>query len=107
MRVPQALPGAALDAVDRVRTRRFLAVTAPPTAEYVRRHGLQVAHGPFAGMEYLPGLEASSGDLVAKLLGTYERELHPVIEGWIAQPPAHMIDIGSAEGYYAVGLTRA
>jgi hypothetical protein len=107
MRPSQLLPRAALDAVDRVRTRRFLALTGPPTAEYVRRHGLRVLHGPFTGMDYLPGLEAGSGDLVAKLLGTYERELQPVIEEWSSDPPAHLIDVGCAEGYYAVGLARA
>jgi hypothetical protein len=107
MRLSRLLPRAALDAVDRVRTRRFLAVTGPPTAEYVRRHGLRVLHGPFTGMDYLPGLEAGSGDLVAKLVGSYERELYPVIEDWIARPPERFIDIGSAEGYYAVGLARA
>jgi hypothetical protein len=107
MRLSQLLPRAVLDAVDRVRTRRFLALTGPPTAEYVRRHGLRVRHGPFAGMDYLPGLEASSGDLVAKLVGSYERELHRVIEEWSRQPPTHLIDVGCAEGYYAVGLALA
>jgi hypothetical protein len=104
MRLSSVLPRTALDAVDRLRTRRFLALTAPATAEYVSRNGLRVLHGPFAGMDYLAGLEASSGDLVAKLLGTYERELRPVIDEWIERPSTHMIDVGCAEGYYAVGL---
>jgi hypothetical protein len=39
-----------------------------------------------------------------KLLGTYEMELGSVIEDIIARAPAHIVDIGAAEGYYAVGL---
>jgi hypothetical protein len=58
-------------------------------------------------MHYIEGLERCSGDLVAKLAGTYERELQPVIYEWIAANHAHIIDVGCAEGYYAVGLARA
>ena len=73
MRPSTLVPSAALRAVDRVRTRRFLATTGPATVEYVRRNGLQVRHGPFEGMRYLEGFERTSGDLVAKLTGSYER----------------------------------
>ena len=84
MRASALIPSTALRAIDRVRTRRFLAITGPATVEYARRHGLQVRHGPFTGMTYLDGLEETSGDLVAKLTGTYERELHGVVREWIA-----------------------
>jgi hypothetical protein len=39
-----------------------------------------------------------------KLLGVYERELHPIIEAIARLGPDRIIDIGAAEGYYAVGL---
>jgi hypothetical protein len=107
MRPAALVPTPALRMLDRARTRRFLATTGPATAEYVRRHGLLVERGPFAGMRYLEGLERTSGDLVAKLTGAYERELHPVIEEWVAARPQHVIDVGCAEGYYAVGLALA
>lgn len=107
MRASALVPPAALRTIDRVRTRAFLARTGPATTEYVRRNGLAVTHGPFTGMSYLDGLERTSGDLVAKLTGSYERELHPVIESWVAARPAHVIDVGCAEGYYAVGLALA
>ena len=58
-------------------------------------------------MTYLDGLERTSGDLVAKLTGSYERELHAVIDSWVAARPQHVIDVGCAEGYYAVGLALA
>lgn len=101
------LPQPVLRNIDRVRTRRFLAKVGPPTAEYVRRNGLEVSRGPFAGLRYLDGLERSSGDLVAKLAGTYERELHGVVSQWVAAAYPHVIDVGCAEGYYAVGFAHA
>jgi precorrin-6B methylase 2 len=42
--------------------------------------------------------------LVPKLLGCYELELRPVLSKYLASGPAAYIDVGAAEGYYAVGL---
>jgi hypothetical protein len=42
----------------------------------------------------------------AKLIGAYERELHPVIERILASDMRRFVDIGSAEGYYVVGVAR-
>jgi hypothetical protein len=42
--------------------------------------------------------------LTPKLLGIYERELHNCLEEAIAFPFQTVLDIGAAEGYYAVGL---
>jgi hypothetical protein len=44
---------------------------------------------------------------IAKLLGVYEEELHATINDVIAAPPRTIIDIGAADGYYAVGFARA
>jgi hypothetical protein len=66
--------------------------------------GTTVASGPFAGLVY-PG-PASEGGYAPRLLGAYETTLHPVIETIAARPYARLIDIGSAEGYYAVGMAR-
>jgi len=41
-----------------------------------------------------------------KLLGIYERELAPRVEEACARRPALIVDIGAAEGYYAIGLAR-
>jgi hypothetical protein len=92
---------------ERWSTARYLARLRGPTAEYVRRHGLVVRHGPFEGMAYLEGLETTSGDLVAKLAGTYESELSGVVAEWAAAGFPHVVDVGSAEGYYAVGFAHA
>jgi len=71
---------------------------------YVRHHGLTILQGPFAGMSYLR--TATEGALAPRLLGTYESELHPHIEAFARQDFDCVIDVGCAEGYYAVGLAR-
>jgi hypothetical protein len=58
--------------------------------------------GPFKGMKYYP--ESRGWVLTPKLLGIYEKELHGVVEEIIAASPDVVFDIGSAEGYYAVGF---
>jgi hypothetical protein len=77
--------------------------------EQVKRHveanGTTVQTGPFAGMIY-PLDSAISRWCLPTLLGTYERELHPLIQAISARTYDWVIDIGSAEGYYAVGLAR-
>jgi methylase of polypeptide subunit release factors len=39
-----------------------------------------------------------------KFLGTYEQELHSVVERAIWLDPTYVLNIGCAEGFYAVGL---
>ena len=66
--------------------------------------GIRVQSGPFAGMEFLPG--SAEGCHAPKLLGCYERELHGVVESAIATGYDDIVSVGSAEGYYAIGLAR-
>lgn len=65
---------------------------------------LRVQSGPFAAMTYLP--QALGSGLLPKIAGTYEAELHPVLERAIGRRPRRLVNIGAAEGYYAVGLAR-
>lgn len=64
----------------------------------------RVARGPFAAMTY----PRRRGDIVhaAKLLGAYERELHPALERLVARRPTRIVNVGSGDGYYTVGLAR-
>jgi hypothetical protein len=71
-------------------------------ASVTGRAGWRVQTGPFAGMEYIG--QARSSVLLPKLLGTYEDEIHPALEALLATPYRAVVDIGAAEGYYAVGL---
>lgn len=70
----------------------------------VERSGTKVLSGPFKGMEY--PVRASEGSRSCRLLGAYEASLAPVIEEIVTKAYPVVIDLGSAEGYYAVGLAR-
>jgi SAM-dependent methyltransferase len=65
----------------------------------------EVLVGPFAGMRY-PELMAFGSTLFPKLLGSYEFELHGVIADCCERDYSLIIDVGCAEGYYAIGLAR-
>ena len=89
-----------------VRVRRVVRKVRrlwPDSASGIGRWtGGTVVAGPFRGMSYLPLALGSA--LPPKLLGTYERELHPWIEEIALRLYATIHVIGCAEGYYAVGL---
>jgi hypothetical protein len=64
---------------------------------------MTVLHGPFKGLKY-PSLDSHGSALFAKLLGSYEKEIHEVVEDICAHQYDAIINIGCGEGYYAVGL---
>lgn len=66
---------------------------------------MRVLAGPFEGMQYVS--ESWGSVWEPKLLGIYEKELSGVVHDAIARSPSRVVDIGAAEGYYAVGLARA
>ncbi|MEX2231771.1 MAG: methyltransferase [Cyclobacteriaceae bacterium] len=68
-------------------------------------HERKVLHGPFKGLQY-PTYNAIGSTLYPKLLGSYERELHEVIEALSEKQFSEVINIGCGEGYYAIGLCR-
>ncbi|HEX2562245.1 hypothetical protein [Phenylobacterium sp.] len=70
----------------------------------IAHHGVTVLEGPFAGMEYVS--RATEGALAPRLFGSYESELHPYLEALRDTGLECVIDVGCAEGYYAVGLAR-
>jgi hypothetical protein len=61
-----------------------------------------ILSGPFKGMRYLN--ETVWGPIEPKWIGCYEEELHEIVDEVIAADYPTIIDVGSAEGYYAVGL---
>lgn len=64
-----------------------------------------VLNGPFKGLKY-PQIQAFGSALYPKLIGSYEMELHTLIEELCQVSYSEIINIGSGEGYYAVGLAR-
>jgi hypothetical protein len=83
-----------------VRTRRG---TAGLAQDFVQRHGTAVLRGPFRGLHYPAHGDAAAG----KLVGSYECELHPWFAEALEQRPRSFVDLGAADGYYAVGVGRA
>jgi len=76
------------------------------TTEIARSTGLLVQSGPFRGMILPARASWVDGDLTPKMLGCYEAELHAAVERAIARQPAVVVNVGCAEGFYAVGLAR-
>jgi hypothetical protein len=68
------------------------------------RVGDRVMDGPCAGLRFpadrLPEIDAP----VAKLVGDYERQLHGPVTSALDSGRSPFVDVGCAEGYYAIGL---
>ena len=60
----------------------------------------RVVAGPFAGLSLAPG------SAHAYLLGSAERELHQVIEGFCGQSWKKIVNVGGGNGFYVAGLGR-
>lgn len=73
------------------------------TRELVRVAGARCAAGPFRGMVLPETSSWGDGDLAPKILGSYECELHPALERAFTRAPELVVNVGCAEGYYAVG----
>lgn len=70
----------------------------------VARSGTTIQDGPFKGMTYLAS--TSEGGIAPKLLGVYESVLHDVFADAPRQHYDAVLNVGCAEGYYAVGCAR-
>ena len=76
------------------------------TRQMVGALGYEVRGGPFAGTVLPDQSSWGDGDLATKLLGSYEAELHLAIAKAVERAPDMVINVGCAEGYYAIGLAR-
>lgn len=64
-----------------------------------------VCNGPFKGLKF--DMEATStGSTYAMLLGSFESEIHPYIDDAKNKNYEMVVNIGCADGYYAVGLAK-
>lgn len=70
-----------------------------------RRLGQTVRSGPFKGLALAPS-QSWSAHALPYVLGSYEEELHEVIERLVHLGPTTVVDVGAAEGYYAIGIAR-
>ena len=83
-----------------VEARRVVA--ADPGLQGILKEA-KVIGGPFQGMEYGKTSSFCSA-YYPKILGTYEMELIPVINAFIEKGYCHIVDVGAADGFYAVGF---
>ena len=74
------------------------------TADFIAHNPKIVQAGPFVGMNYVDS--AVGSNYIHKLIGSYEAVLHPVIKSLQNSDFNTVLDIGSAEGYYLIGLGR-
>lgn len=92
------------------RSRRWI-------ENHAREHGLydltlnvvaqtdsRVLTGPFKGM--ILNYDALPVYSAPKFLGTYEKEITSFVEDAIACSPIRVLNVGTSDGYYAVGLAR-
>lgn len=69
-------------------------------------YGNVVQKGPFQGMAYPETGYVSCR--FQKIIGSYEHELHALIDLLVqSRPYTHLVNIGSADGYFTVGLARS
>ena len=70
----------------------------------VARSGTTIQDGPFKGMTYVAS--TSEGGIAPKLLGVYESVLHDVFADAPRRHYDAVLNVGCAEGYYAIGCAR-
>jgi O-antigen/teichoic acid export membrane protein len=70
---------------------------------FCSRFGPLVRRGPFEGLRY-PIATCQSRNLVPKLVASYEDELHHWFEEVVFKRYPTIVNVGSADGYYTVGL---
>ena len=68
----------------------------------VKEHGLVVANGPFASMK-MNSQTWGGFDINAKILGTYESHVIDELFAISQTNPGPFIDIGAADGFFAIG----
>jgi hypothetical protein len=73
-------------------------------ARSIERLGGVVCGGPFRGMKGAQDPQGGVGFLFPMLLGTFECELHSVLESALQIPFERVVNVGAREGYYAIGL---
>ncbi len=69
----------------------------------IQIHDYKVAHGIFKGMKLNKNLFWSKHDLITHILGVYEQHILDQLIKFSNQDNEIFIDIGAADGYFAVG----
>ena len=70
----------------------------------ILEHGYQVAYGAFKGMKLSKNIYWSKNDLITHILGVYEKHVLKKIIEFSKKGNYPFIDIGAADGYFAIGM---
>ena len=68
------------------------------------KYDFRVAYGPFKGMQLNKNIWWSRNDLITQTLGIYEEHILEKIKFFSKYGATAFIDIGAADGYFAVGM---
>jgi hypothetical protein len=89
---------------DRIFWKAIRSQRAKLTEEICAHFSRVVASGPFAGMKIPDQISWGDGDIAPKVLGTFEQELHETLLQFKSRAYNAVVNVGCAEGYYAIGL---
>lgn len=74
--------------------------------EHLLAHEAIVKRGPFEGLKLATRGAWSDGDVLTKIIGSYEQELHPYLMKIVESKPSALLNIGASDGFYALGMKR-
>lgn len=104
-RIPWLLPTLQKQRLRRYRVKRYAAFQGRFAQSVYADGPIEVLSGPFANMRYFDNVVW--GPITPKWIGSYESELHEALATVMNTSYDVVVDVGAAEGYYAVGLARA
>jgi len=70
----------------------------------ILEHGYQVAYGTFKGMKLSKNIYWAKDDLITHILGVYEEHILKKLIEFSKKGNYPFIDIGAADGYFAIGM---
>jgi len=95
-------------------TRIFLRILKQPNEiqraknkvldKIIMKHGYKVAYGNFNGMKLNKNMYWAKNDLITHILGVYENHVLEKLIEFSKRGNFPFIDIGAADGYFAVGM---
>tara|TARA_Y100000389_G_scaffold18702_1_gene16215 strand:+ start:717 stop:1532 length:816 start_codon:yes stop_codon:yes gene_type:complete len=69
-----------------------------------KKYGHVIAYGPFKGMKLSDDVWWSKNDRITQMLGIYEEHVLERLKDFSTQGASRFVDIGAADGYFAIGM---
>jgi len=69
-----------------------------------KKYGHVIAYGPFKGMKLSDEVWWSNNDRITQMLSIYEEHILARLKNFSTQGASRFIDIGAADGYFAIGM---